>query len=51
MTLAFGRKVAALLLALFVAGGSLAGAGGAKDYGESTPGPVHLDGGAKDYGE
>ncbi|WP_272976701.1 hypothetical protein [Deinococcus geothermalis] len=52
MKTASARKVAALVFALFVAGGSLASAGGAADYGmckvtKTNPVP---NGGAADYG-
>lgn len=40
MTSASVRKVAALVFALVVAGGSVAGAAGPKDYGECRVGTV-----------
>lgn len=45
------RKVAALVFVLFVAGGSLASAGGAVSFGESYKTPVTVNGGAVSFGE
>jgi len=49
MKLASVRNVIAILFALVIAGGSVAGAGSAKDSGMGTQ-PV-LNGGAADYGD
>lgn len=51
MNLTALRKVLALTIALFAVGGSLASAGGAKNFGECVPGGVTVDGGAKNFGE
>lgn len=49
MNLTALRKALALTIALFAVGGSLASAGGAKNFGEKAP--VTVDGGAKNFGE
>lgn len=50
MKIASAPKIAAFVFALLMAGGSLASAGGAKNYGESVGGAT-VNGGAKNYGE
>jgi hypothetical protein len=51
MTKPTARAVLALLISVLLAGGSVASAGGAANFGERAPKPVTTQGGAANFGE